>query len=79
MTYSGDIDIVTYVLPKLERVRTEDYVGYYLDDLKNKMPLLMYQELTAWMNGQTMAIDGDRLIVYHGDLARFLFGKAIID
>jgi hypothetical protein len=69
----------TSILRNLKKVKTKKYEGYYLDDLKDAMGMIMYPQFLKWFHGQTGAIYKGKLVVYDYDVTCFLEGKPVLD
>lgn len=64
-------------LPDL--VITDQYEGYYLDDLKKCLPADKFKQFSEWFNGQTGAIHEGKLVVYKWDFDQWLAGLPDLD
>lgn len=57
---------------KLKLVKTKEYAGYYLDDIRSVLTSPNYQKFTKWFEGQTGAIHNKKLLIYQWDFDKFL-------
>ena len=58
----------------------DDPMGFTWRYLASHIPGVVLNHLTAWLTGQTMAInDKHETIIYAGDVERFFEGRLVID
>ena len=73
----------TGAIPPFQLIETEDYSGYYYEEVLDSLNNEQAQDLSEWMNGQTMGLhqnaDSLQTIIYAWDYDRWLQGLPVID
>ena len=58
----------------MELVETEQFTGYYLDDIKAELTEAEWEAFSNWYRGQTGAIVNGKILVYSWDWDGFVRG-----
>ena len=63
----------------MKLIKSSEFEGYYLDDIKEELGIEKYKKFLKWFVGQTGAIHEEKFLVYKWDWERYQKGSGPFD